>query len=112
MVGAWTKSAHNIWVKRLRRTSTLVQLLQVLWLYLSHTRTHKCLNECSQLIFLSSYMYSRFFLILLVPSIKDGSTKVTQLLVLIMTWVILLQALHLCPKHRLHLHCGWLSWIF
>ncbi|KAI3799579.1 hypothetical protein L1987_34878 [Smallanthus sonchifolius] len=30
MVGAWTKSAHNIWVKRLRRTSTLVQLLQVL----------------------------------------------------------------------------------
>ncbi|KAK1409737.1 hypothetical protein QVD17_36266 [Tagetes erecta] len=47
MVGAWTKSAHNIWVKRLRRTSTLVQLLQVLsdfvgsinkgWVYESDT---------------------------------------------------------------------------
>ncbi|MFS7957400.1 putative transcription factor & chromatin remodeling DDT family [Helianthus anomalus] len=30
MVGAWTKSAHNIWVKRLRRASTIVQLLQIL----------------------------------------------------------------------------------
>ncbi|KAI3721692.1 hypothetical protein L2E82_32709 [Cichorium intybus] len=30
MVGAWTKCAHNLWVKRLRRTSTLVELLQVL----------------------------------------------------------------------------------
>nr|XP_043635084.1 homeobox-DDT domain protein RLT3 [Erigeron canadensis]XP_043635085.1 homeobox-DDT domain protein RLT3 [Erigeron canadensis] len=30
MVGAWTKSAHNLWVKRLRRTSTLAELLQVL----------------------------------------------------------------------------------
>ncbi|XP_076925029.1 homeobox-DDT domain protein RLT3-like [Bidens hawaiensis] len=47
MLGAWTKSAHNIWVKRLRRTSTLVQLLQVLsdfvgsinkgWMYESDT---------------------------------------------------------------------------
>ncbi|KAI5444853.1 hypothetical protein KIW84_013219 [Lathyrus oleraceus] len=30
LVGAWRKSAHNIWIKRLRRTSTLVELLQVL----------------------------------------------------------------------------------
>ncbi|XP_071706222.1 homeobox-DDT domain protein RLT3-like [Rutidosis leptorrhynchoides] len=30
LVGAWTKSAHNVWVKRLRRTSTLLELLQVL----------------------------------------------------------------------------------
>ncbi|KAI3809306.1 hypothetical protein L1987_25277 [Smallanthus sonchifolius] len=30
VVGAWTKSAHNIWVKQLRRTSTPVQLLQIL----------------------------------------------------------------------------------
>lgn len=30
MVGAWTKSTHNVWVKRLRRTSTLAELLQVL----------------------------------------------------------------------------------
>ncbi|KAG5041582.1 hypothetical protein JHK85_014058 [Glycine max] len=30
MVGAWRKSAHKLWVKRLRRTSTLVELLQVL----------------------------------------------------------------------------------
>ncbi|KAL4576674.1 hypothetical protein LXL04_012772 [Taraxacum kok-saghyz] len=30
MVGAWTKCAHNLWVKRLRRTSTLVELIQVL----------------------------------------------------------------------------------
>ncbi|XP_076950794.1 homeobox-DDT domain protein RLT3-like [Bidens hawaiensis] len=30
MVGAWTKLAHNIWTKRLRRASTLMQLLQIL----------------------------------------------------------------------------------
>ncbi|KVI06242.1 DDT domain-containing protein [Cynara cardunculus var. scolymus] len=30
MVGAWTKSTHNVWVKRLRRTATLAELLQVL----------------------------------------------------------------------------------
>ncbi|KAI4352724.1 hypothetical protein L6164_006945 [Bauhinia variegata] len=29
LVGAWRKSAHKLWVKRLRRTSTLVELLQV-----------------------------------------------------------------------------------
>ncbi|KAF5726517.1 hypothetical protein HS088_TW22G00195 [Tripterygium wilfordii] len=29
MVGAWTKSAHRLWVKRLRCTSSLVELLQV-----------------------------------------------------------------------------------
>ncbi|KAK7358463.1 hypothetical protein VNO77_00391 [Canavalia gladiata] len=30
LVGAWRKSAHKLWVKRLRRTSSLVELLQVL----------------------------------------------------------------------------------
>ncbi|KAK9291662.1 hypothetical protein L1049_019611 [Liquidambar formosana] len=30
LVGAWTKSAHKLWVKRLRRTSSLAELLQVL----------------------------------------------------------------------------------
>nr|GEX19275.1 DDT domain-containing protein [Tanacetum cinerariifolium] len=30
MVGAWTKSVHNVWVRRLRRTSTLAEFLQVL----------------------------------------------------------------------------------
>ncbi|KAK2459173.1 homeobox-DDT domain protein RLT3 [Trifolium repens] len=30
LVGAWRKSAHNLWIKRLRRISTLVELLQVL----------------------------------------------------------------------------------
>ncbi|ESW32216.1 hypothetical protein PHAVU_002G303200 [Phaseolus vulgaris] len=30
LVGAWRKSAHKLWVKRLRRTSTLVELLKVL----------------------------------------------------------------------------------
>ncbi|XP_027919351.1 homeobox-DDT domain protein RLT3 isoform X2 [Vigna unguiculata] len=30
LVGAWRKSAHKLWVKRLRRTTTLVELLQVL----------------------------------------------------------------------------------
>ncbi|KAL4363236.1 hypothetical protein GQ457_04G025600 [Hibiscus cannabinus] len=29
LVGAWTKSAHRLWVKRLRRTSSLSELLQV-----------------------------------------------------------------------------------
>ncbi|KAA8534624.1 hypothetical protein F0562_032117 [Nyssa sinensis] len=30
LVGAWTKSAHKLWVKRLRRTSTMAEFLQVL----------------------------------------------------------------------------------
>jgi len=30
LVGAWRKSAHKLWVKRLRRTTTLVELLQVI----------------------------------------------------------------------------------
>ncbi|XP_057476388.1 homeobox-DDT domain protein RLT3 isoform X1 [Actinidia eriantha] len=30
LVGTWTKSAHKLWVKRLRRTSTLAEFLQVL----------------------------------------------------------------------------------
>ncbi|KAJ7965739.1 Homeobox-DDT domain protein RLT3 [Quillaja saponaria] len=30
LVGAWRKSAHKLWAKRLRRTSSLVELLQVL----------------------------------------------------------------------------------
>ncbi|CAN0927277.1 Homeobox-DDT domain protein RLT3 [Linum grandiflorum] len=29
LIGAWTKSAHRLWVKRLRRTSSLAELLQV-----------------------------------------------------------------------------------
>lgn len=29
LVGAWTKSAHRLWAKRLRRTSSLAELLQV-----------------------------------------------------------------------------------
>ncbi|KAJ0113727.1 hypothetical protein Patl1_03208 [Pistacia atlantica] len=29
LVGAWTKCAHRLWVKRLRRTSSLAELLQV-----------------------------------------------------------------------------------
>uniref|UniRef100_A0A803NVQ3 Homeobox-DDT domain protein RLT3 n=1 Tax=Cannabis sativa TaxID=3483 RepID=A0A803NVQ3_CANSA len=30
LIGAWTKSAHKLWVKRLRRTSSLQELMQVL----------------------------------------------------------------------------------
>ncbi|OWM73841.1 hypothetical protein CDL15_Pgr018901 [Punica granatum] len=30
LIGAWSKSAHRLWVKRLRRTSTVAELLQVL----------------------------------------------------------------------------------
>ncbi|KAL5554766.1 hypothetical protein UlMin_042167 [Ulmus minor] len=30
LIGAWTKSAHKLWVKRLRRTSSLQELFQVL----------------------------------------------------------------------------------
>lgn len=29
LVGAWIKSAHKLWIKRLRRTSTLAEFLQV-----------------------------------------------------------------------------------
>ncbi|KAL0560568.1 hypothetical protein IC582_000977 [Cucumis melo] len=29
MIGAWTKSAHKLWIKRLRRTSSMAELMQV-----------------------------------------------------------------------------------
>lgn len=32
LLGAWKKSAHKLWVKRLRRTSSLSELLQVPYL--------------------------------------------------------------------------------
>jgi hypothetical protein len=35
LVGAWTKSAHKLWVKRLRRTSSLSDLLQVFFFFSS-----------------------------------------------------------------------------
>lgn len=31
LLGAWKKSAHKLWVKRLRRTSSLAELLQVFY---------------------------------------------------------------------------------
>lgn len=40
LVGAWTKSAHRLWVKRLRRTSSVAELLQV---YIFASILHECL---------------------------------------------------------------------
>jgi hypothetical protein len=34
-VGSWKKSAHKLWVKRLRRTSSLPELLQVSNIYIA-----------------------------------------------------------------------------
>ena len=108
MVGAWTKSVHNVWVRRLRRTSTLPELLQVeLFLFSSYLCTHKCFKPKYSTVPVSFLNFYRFLVILLVLSIMDGHTKVTQLLGLTMIWMISLQALHLCPKHHLRLHCGW-----
>jgi len=44
LVGAWRKSAHKLWVKRLRRTSTLVELLQVIVLTLCLIEFLECLK--------------------------------------------------------------------
>lgn len=33
LLGAWTKSAHKLWVKRLRRISSVSELLQVIYLF-------------------------------------------------------------------------------
>lgn len=30
LVGSWIKSIHNLWAKRLRRASTLAEVLQVI----------------------------------------------------------------------------------
>ena len=35
LVGTWAKSAHNLWIKRLRRSSNLTEFLQVI-LFLMH----------------------------------------------------------------------------
>ncbi|XWS36650.1 hypothetical protein CRYUN_Cryun20dG0103400 [Craigia yunnanensis] len=52
LIGAWTKSAHRLWVKRLRRTSSLSELLQVvadfvasineIWLNQCHIEQEGC----------------------------------------------------------------------
>ena len=46
LVGAWRKSAHKLWVKRLRRTSSLVELLQVLSDFVGAINKH-WLFECN-----------------------------------------------------------------
>uniref|UniRef100_A0A5B6YSH3 DDT domain-containing protein n=1 Tax=Davidia involucrata TaxID=16924 RepID=A0A5B6YSH3_DAVIN len=46
LVGAWTKSAHKLWVKRLRRTSTLAEFLQVLADFVGAINEH-WLSGCS-----------------------------------------------------------------
>ncbi|PQP92349.1 homeobox-DDT domain protein RLT3-like isoform X3 [Prunus yedoensis var. nudiflora] len=45
LLGAWKKSAHKLWVKRLRRTSSLAELLQVLGDFvgaINEDRLYKC----------------------------------------------------------------------
>ncbi|PPD94672.1 hypothetical protein GOBAR_DD08323 [Gossypium barbadense] len=45
LVGAWTKSAHRLWVKRLRRTSSLSELLQVIADFVAAINEN-WLNQC------------------------------------------------------------------
>ncbi|XP_039031449.1 homeobox-DDT domain protein RLT3-like isoform X2 [Hibiscus syriacus] len=45
LVGAWTKSAHRLWVKRLRRTSSLSELLQVVADFVAAINEN-LLNQC------------------------------------------------------------------
>ncbi|CAI0459366.1 unnamed protein product [Linum tenue] len=40
LVGAWTKSAHRLWVKRLRRTASLTELLQVVTDFVAAINEH------------------------------------------------------------------------
>ncbi|XP_021300642.1 homeobox-DDT domain protein RLT3 isoform X1 [Herrania umbratica] len=46
LVGAWTKSAHRLWVKRLRRTSSLSELLQVVVDFVAAINEN-WLNQCN-----------------------------------------------------------------
>ncbi|XP_052193159.1 homeobox-DDT domain protein RLT3 isoform X2 [Diospyros lotus] len=46
LVGAWTKSTHKLWVKRLRRTSNLAELLQVL-ADLVDAMNKECFPQCN-----------------------------------------------------------------
>ncbi|CAL8137720.1 unnamed protein product [Prunus armeniaca] len=48
LLGAWKKSAHKLWVKRLRRTSSLAELLQVLGDFvgaINEDRLYECNTE-------------------------------------------------------------------
>ncbi|XWS75947.1 hypothetical protein CRYUN_Cryun01aG0135400 [Craigia yunnanensis] len=45
LIGAWTKSAHRLWVKRLRRTSSLSELLQVVADFVAAINEN-WLNQC------------------------------------------------------------------
>ncbi|GMI70898.1 hypothetical protein like AT4G12750 [Hibiscus trionum] len=45
LVGAWTKSAHRLWVKRLRRTSSFSELLQVVADFVAAINENS-LNQC------------------------------------------------------------------
>ena len=107
LVGAWRKSAHKLWVKRLRRTSTLVELLQVFVLtfcLIEFPGASKILLVLINLIyFLMNLKFYRFLLILLVPSIRTGCFNANFR----MGWLKKsLHLLHLCPIHHLPLLCG------
>ncbi|TVU48632.1 hypothetical protein EJB05_08273 [Eragrostis curvula] len=54
-VGSWKKSAHKLWVKRLRRTSSLPELLQVLVDFVG-AMDEDWLYKCSLSVSFSSYL--------------------------------------------------------
>ena len=61
LVGAWTKSAHKLWVKRLRRTSTLAEFLQACCLFhstfLLSSFAYVCVQSCVRVIAESSICF-------------------------------------------------------
>ncbi|KAE9451223.1 hypothetical protein C3L33_16855, partial [Rhododendron williamsianum] len=48
LVGAWIKSAHKLWIKRLRRTSTLAEYMQVLADFVGAINEEWCQSEEDQ----------------------------------------------------------------
>lgn len=107
--GAWKRSAHKLWVKRLRRTSSLPEFLQV-WsnfkLYYFFT------GYVSQKLIVCYITYlNRFSMILLVPSTRTGYANAMFLLVPTQPLKRLWFSSRLFHKQHQLLHYGWSNWM-
>ncbi|KAM7263053.1 hypothetical protein ACFE04_000736 [Oxalis oulophora] len=83
LLGAWRKSAHRLWIKRLRRTSSLAELLQVLADFVAAIK-EDWLYECNDSQSTSTFMEE---IIPGFPSMHHTSSAVALWLVKLDSWI-------------------------
>ena len=117
--GSWMKSAHKLWVKRLRRTSSLPELLQVSKRFSGLYFCFLIPEPSIAVVCLVSTAFSltmlifrcRFLSILLGQWMLIGCTKVHLLRDLEHIWMTSLSTFRQCHKQHQQLHFGLSNWM-